>query len=148
MMNLNTDQGITYSLSILQEVDYPEVLFWLGIKPLNFGDLHDLLASISNDRLITVIDDLQENYLISPIKQAGCFVLTKGGQELAHLITSLGVWGRQQMDENKGIDSVQVVMPDSLMNQKELLKYRSIVELFSLLIVTKIKIIITKSKNF
>ncbi|OTA51163.1 winged helix-turn-helix transcriptional regulator [Limosilactobacillus reuteri] len=128
MMNLNTDQGITYSLSILQEVDYPEVLFWLGIKPLNFGDLHDLLANISNDRLITAIDDLQENYLISPIKQAGCFVLTKGGQELAHLITSLGVWGRQQMDENKGIDSVQVVMPDSLMNQKELLKYRSIVE--------------------
>ena len=60
MMNLNTDQGITYSLSILQEVDYPEVLFWLGIKPLNFGDLHDLLANISNDRLITVIDDLQE----------------------------------------------------------------------------------------
>lgn len=55
-------------------------------------------------------------------------MLTKVGQELAHLITSLGVWGRQQMDENRGIDSVQVVMPDSLMNQKELLKYRSIVE--------------------
>lgn len=128
MMNLNTDRGITYSLNILQEADYPEVLFWLSIKSLNFVDLHELLANISNDRLIAIIDDLQEKYLISPIKQAGYFVLTKVGQELAHLITSLGVWGRQQMDENRGIDSVQVVMPDSLMNQKELLKYRSIVE--------------------
>lgn len=128
MMNLNTDRGITYSLNILQEADYPEVLFWLSIKSLNFVDLHELLANISNDRLITIIDDLQEKYLISPIKQAECFVLTKVGQELAHLITSLGVWGRQQMNENRGIDSVQVVMPDSLMDQKELLKYRSIVK--------------------
>ncbi|MRH32117.1 hypothetical protein [Limosilactobacillus reuteri] len=128
MMNLNTDRGITYSLNILQEADYPEVLFWLSIKSLNFVDLHELLANISNDRLITIIDDLQEKYLISPIKQAGCFVLTKVGQELVHLITSLGVWGRQQMNENRGIDSVQVVMPDSLMDQKELLKYRSIVK--------------------
>ncbi|TGY60886.1 hypothetical protein [Limosilactobacillus reuteri] len=128
MMNLNTDRGITYSLNILQEADYPEVLFWLSIKSLNFVDLHELLANISNDRLITIIDDLQEKYLISPIKQAGCFVLTKVGQELAHLITSLGVWGRQQMNENRGIDSVQVIMPDSLMDQKELLKYRSIVK--------------------
>ena len=128
MMNLNTDRGITYSLNILQEADYPEVLFWLSIKSLNFVDLHELLANISNDRLITIIDDLQEKYLISPIKQAGCFVLTKVGQELVHLIASLGVWGRQQMNENRGIDSVQVVMPDSLMDQKELLKYRSIVK--------------------
>ena len=42
MMNLNTDRGITYSLNILQEADYPEVLFWLSIKSLNFVDLHDL----------------------------------------------------------------------------------------------------------
>lgn len=51
MMNLNTDRGITYSLNILQEADYPEVLFWLSIKSLNFVDLHELLANISNDRL-------------------------------------------------------------------------------------------------
>lgn len=30
MMNLNTDRGITYSLNILQEADYPEVLFGLA----------------------------------------------------------------------------------------------------------------------
>lgn len=62
MMNLNTDRGITYSLNILQEADYPEVLFWLSIKSLNFVDLHELLANISNDRLIAIIDDLQEKY--------------------------------------------------------------------------------------
>jgi len=128
MMNLNTDQGITYSLGILREDNYPEVLFWLGIKPLNFGDLRALLTNISDDRLIKIIDELQENYLISPIKEASRFVLTNGGQELARLITSLGVWGRQQMDENKGIDSAQVVMPDSSMEQKELMRYRNIVE--------------------
>lgn len=41
---------------------------------------------------------------------------------------SLGVWGRQQMDENGGNDSVQVVLPDSSMEQTELLKYRNAVE--------------------
>ena len=41
---------------------------------------------------------------------------------------SLGVWGRQQMDENGGDNSVQVVLPDSSMGQKELLKYRNMVE--------------------
>ncbi|WP_169477457.1 hypothetical protein [Limosilactobacillus reuteri] len=41
---------------------------------------------------------------------------------------SLGVWGRQQMDENGGNDSAQVVLPDSSMDQTELLKYRNTVE--------------------
>ena len=66
--------------------------------------------------------------MISPIKEAGCFVLTEGGQEFARLVMSLGVWGRQQMDENGGNDSAQVVLPDSSMDQTELLKYRNTVE--------------------
>ena len=41
---------------------------------------------------------------------------------------SLGVWGRQQMDESGGNDSAQVVLPDSSMDQIELLKYRNTVE--------------------
>ena len=128
MMNQETNHGITYSLSLLRNGDYSKALFWLGVKPLDFDDLHELLTNISDNRLITIIEELQTKYLISPIKEAGCFVLTEGGQEFARLVMSLGVWGRQQMDENGGNDSVQVVLPDSSMRQKELLKYRNMVE--------------------
>lgn len=128
MMNQETNHGITYSLSLLRNGDYSKALFWLGVKPLDFDDLHELLTNISDNRLITIIEKLQTKYLISPIKEAGCFVLTEGGQEFARLVMSLGVWGRQQMDENGGNDSVQVVLPDSSMGQKELLKYRNVVE--------------------
>lgn len=123
MMNQETNHGITYSLSLLRNGDYSKALFWLGIKPLDFDELHELLTNISDNRLITIIEELQTKYLISPIKEAGCFVLTEGGQEFARLVMSLGVWGRQQMDENGGNNSVQVVLPDSSMGQKELLKY-------------------------
>ncbi|MRG88559.1 hypothetical protein [Limosilactobacillus reuteri] len=128
MMNQETNHGITYSLSLLRNGDYSKALFWLGVKPLDFDDLHELLTNISDNRLITIIEELQTKYLISPIKEAGCFVLTEGGQEFARLVMSLGVWGRQQMDENGGNDSVQVVLPDSSMGQKELLKYRNMAE--------------------
>lgn len=128
MMNQETNHGITYSLSLLRNGDYSKALFWLGVKPLDFDDLHELLTNISDNRLITIIEELQTKYLISSIKEAGCFVLTEGGQEFARLVMSLGVWGRQQMDENGGNDSVQVVLPDSSMGQKELLKYRNVVE--------------------
>lgn len=128
MMNQETNHGITYSLSLLRNGDYSKALFWLGVKPLDFDDLHELLTNISDNRLITIIEELQTKYLISPIKEAGCFVLTEGGQEFARLVMSLGVLGRQQMDENGGNDSVQVVLPDSSMGQKELLKYRNVVE--------------------
>jgi len=127
-MNQETNHGITYSLSLLRNGDYSKALFWLGVKPLDFDDLHELLTNISDNRLITIIEELQTKYLISPIKEAGCFVLTEGGQEFARLVMSLGVWGRQQMDENGGNNSVQVVLPDSSMGQKELLKYRNMVE--------------------
>ncbi|MCC4323859.1 hypothetical protein LMB42_06255 [Limosilactobacillus reuteri] len=127
-MNQETNHGITYSLSLLRNGDYSKALFWLGVKPLDFDDLHELLTNISDNRLITIIEELQTKYLISPIKEAGCFVLTEGGQEFARLVMSLGVWGRQQMDENGGNDSAQVVLPDSSMGQKELLKYRNMVE--------------------
>lgn len=128
MMNQETNHGITYSLSLLRNGDYSKALFWLGVKPLDFDDLHELLTNISDNRLRTIIEELQTKYLISPIKEAGCFVLTEGGQEFARLVMSLGVWGRQQMDENGGNDSVQVVLPDSSMEQTELLKYRNTVE--------------------
>ncbi|MGF0132747.1 hypothetical protein ACQRDU_05385 [Limosilactobacillus reuteri] len=127
-MNQETNHGITYSLSLLRNGDYSKALFWLGVKPLDFDDLHELLTNISDNRLITIIEELQTKYLISPIKEAGCFVLTESGQEFARLVMSLGVWGRQQMDENGGNDSVQVVLPDSSMEQTELLKYRNTVE--------------------
>ncbi|MGK4239478.1 hypothetical protein [Limosilactobacillus reuteri] len=128
MMNQETNHGITYSLSLLRNSDYSKVLFWLGIKPLDFDELHELLTNIYDNQLITIIEELQTKYLISPIKEAGCFVLTEGGQEFARLVMSLGVWGRQQMDENGGNDSAQVVLPDSSMDQTELLKYRNTVE--------------------
>ena len=116
-MNQETNHGITYSLSLLRNGDYSKALFWLGVKPLDFDDLHELLTNISDNRLITIIEELQTKYLISPIKEAGCFVLTEGGQEFARLVMSLGVWGRQQMDENGGNNSVQVVLPDSSMGR-------------------------------
>ena len=117
MMNQETNHGITYSLSLLRNGDYSKALFWLGVKPLDFDDLHELLTNISDNRLITIIEELQTKYLISLIKEAGCFVLTEGGQEFARLVMSLGVWGRQQMDENGGNNSVQVVLPDSSMGR-------------------------------
>ena len=128
MMNQETNHGITYSLSLLHNSDYSKAIFWLGIKPLDFDELHELLTNIYDNQLITIIEELQTKYLISPIKEAGCFVLTTGGQEFARLVMSLGVWGRQQMDESGGNDSAQVVLPDSSMDQIELLKYRNTVE--------------------
>lgn len=124
MMNYDSTQGINYPLSFLQNGKYPETLFWLGIKPLNFADLKELVANISTNHLLEIIKDLQNNYLISPIKQGDCFTLTNGGHELAQLVTSLSVWGRQQIDENNGEPLRQVVLPDSTMEQNDLLKYR------------------------
>ena len=128
MMNQETSQGITYTLNFLHETDCPKVLFWLGIKPLNLRDLQELLSGIPNNRLITIIRDLQEKYIISPIQESERFVLTTGGEELARLVTSLGVWGRQQMNINNWEDSDQVVLPDSSMEQKELLKYCHVID--------------------
>ena len=128
MMNQETSQGITYTLNFLHENDCPKVLFWLGIKPLNLRDLQELLSGIPNNRLITIIRDLQEKYIISPIQESERFVLTTGGEELARLVTSLGVWGRQQMNINNWEDSDQVVLPDSSMEQKELLKYCHVID--------------------
>lgn len=128
MLNNNCYQGIDYPLSILQEKEYPQIIFWLGIKPLNFKDLQELVSNISIKRLISIIEELQENYLISPIKIAECFTLTTDGAELARIITSLGVWGRQQMDENAGNDTQRVILPDSSMTQNDLLKYRDEME--------------------
>ncbi|QLQ62153.1 hypothetical protein HHK02_02195 [Limosilactobacillus reuteri] len=122
MMNQEANHGITYSLSFLRNADYSKVLFWLGIKPLDFDDLHELLTNISDNQSITIIEELQTKYLISPIKEAGCFVLTTGGQEIARLIMSLGVWGRQQMDENGGNNSVQVVLPRFFHEAKRTIK--------------------------
>lgn len=124
-VELMMEQGINYPLSFLRESDYPKTLFWLGVKPLDFDDLRELLVDVSVNRLINIIEDLQEKYLVSPIEEAGCFVLTAGGEELAHLITSLGVWGRQQLDENEGETSRQLVLPDGAMDQDELLSYRN-----------------------
>ena len=67
MMNQETNHGITYSLSLLRNSDYSKALFWLGIKPLDFDDLHELLTNISDNQLITIIEELQTKYLISPI---------------------------------------------------------------------------------
>ena len=64
MMNQETNHGITYSLSFLRNADYSKVLFWLGIKPLDFDDLHELLTNISDNQLITIIEELQAKYLI------------------------------------------------------------------------------------
>ena len=122
-MEQTIDQGIGYSLSILRENDYPKVLFWLGVKPLNFEDLQELLSDVSINRLITIVKDLQNRYLISPIQQAGCFVLTTGGQELTRLVTSLGVWGRQQMDDSADMTSDQIVEPEANASMEELIKY-------------------------
>ena len=122
MMNQEANHGITYSLSFLRNADYSKVLFWLGIKPLDFDDLHELLTNISDNQSITIIEELQTKYLISPIKEAGCFVLTTGGQEFARLVMSLGVWGRQQMDESGGNDSAQVVLPRFFHGAKRTIK--------------------------
>ena len=54
MMNQETNHGITYSLSLLRNSDYSKALFWLGIKPLDFDDLHELLTNISDNQLIAV----------------------------------------------------------------------------------------------
>ena len=50
MMNQETNHGITYSLSLLRNSDYSKALFWLGIKPLDFDDLHELLTNISDNQ--------------------------------------------------------------------------------------------------
>ena len=58
MMNQETNHGITYSLSLLRNGDYSKALFWLGVKPLDFDDLHELLTNISDNRLRTIIEEL------------------------------------------------------------------------------------------
>lgn len=123
-MDTKVTQGINYPLSLLQKADYSQALFWLGIKPLDFKCLHELLNHLTNNRLIDIISDLQDHYLISPIKEAGHFTLTDAGYEFARLITMMGVWGRQQMDANAGIALQRVILPDAAMPQQELLKYR------------------------
>ena len=88
----------------MRNSDYSKALFWLGIKPLDFDELHELLTNIYDNQLITIIEELQTKYLISPIKEAGCFVLTEGGQEFARLVMSLGVW-----DVNKWMKTVAMI---------------------------------------
>ena len=120
----NFNQGISYPLSILGTKYCSQIIFWLGVKPLDIDTLHELLTNISKKQLISVINSLQDDYLVNPIQQANRFSLTDNGYELLKIIMQLGVWGRQQMDYNDGKTSERVVIPDSSMSQKELMKFK------------------------
>lgn len=123
----NFNQGISYPLSVLGTKHCSQIIFWLGVKPLDIDDLHELLSNISKNQLINTIGDLQEDYLVNPIQEANRFSLTDNGYELLKIIMHLGVWGRQQMDHIEGKTSKQVVLPDASMEQKELMKFKDTV---------------------
>lgn len=126
--NLNNN-GVDYTLDVINNKWQPRIVFWLGFRPFDATDLTDLIGDITVEQLMAELQALQKLRIINPLTSGDDkYSLTEDGQHLRNVIISAGVWGRQQIDETAGIPAVQIVEPERDADMDQLLKFRKLVE--------------------
>lgn len=122
---MTKNSGIDYTMKILQDDWQPTLIFWLGFRPLLRDELTQLVPELSADKLDTELAALQNLRIVNPIKDTdNKYSLTDDGDDLRHIIVSLGVWGKQQMNDDEDKISPTIVEPEMNAKLGTLVKYR------------------------
>ncbi|MEU3272862.1 winged helix-turn-helix transcriptional regulator [Saccharomonospora sp. NPDC006951] len=79
------------------------ILFWLGEKPLRFGELRRAVDGISERMLILQLRELEASGLVhrevyQQVPPKVEYSLTAFGRSLLDALTPLGEWGEENMD--------------------------------------------------
>lgn len=124
-----SDNGVDYTLDVVNNKWQPRIFFWLGFRPFDATDLTDLIGDITVEQLMAELRALQNLRIINPLTDVDDkYSLTEDGQHLRNVIISAGVWSRQQIDETAGLPTVQIVEPERDADMNQLLKFRRLVE--------------------
>lgn len=124
MTEKKNQRGVNYTLDVLEDKWQPRIIFWLGFRPFTIDELHQLLPALTAVALNDELTSLQNLRIVNPLKdQAGKYTLTEDGNDLRNLVMTMGIWGRQQLDDSAAKTSDQIVEPEHNASMEELIKY-------------------------
>lgn len=116
--------GVSYTLDVLEDKWQPRIIYWLGFRPFTIDELRQLLPNLTAVALNDELASLQKLRIVNPVKdKEGKYSLTEGGNDLRNMVVTMGVWGRQQMDDFADMTSDQIVEPEANASMEELIKY-------------------------
>ncbi len=116
--------GVRYTLDVLEDKWQPRIIYWLGFRPFTIDELRQLLPNLTAVALNDELASLQKLRIVNPVKdKEGKYSLTEGGNDLRNMVVTMGVWGRQQMDDSADMTSDQIVEPEANASMEELIKY-------------------------
>ncbi|MBD5807101.1 transcriptional regulator [Lactobacillus sp. 0.1XD8-4] len=116
--------GVSYTLDVLEDKWQPRIIYWLGFRPFTIDELRQLLPNLTAVALNDELASLQKLRIVNPVKdKEGKYSLTEGGNDLRNMVVTMGVWGRQQMDDSADMTSDQIVEPEANASMEELIKY-------------------------
>lgn len=124
-MDEKQTSGLNYSLTILQDDWQPILIFWLGFRPLLRKELTKLVPELSASTLDEKLTALRNLRIVNPIKDTeNRYSLTEQGADLRHMILSLSIWGKEQLDDNADKLSQLMIEPENNAKVEELLKFK------------------------
>ncbi|MBB1080284.1 helix-turn-helix transcriptional regulator [Limosilactobacillus sp. STM2_1] len=116
--------GVGYTLDVLEDKWQPRIIYWLGFRPFSIDELQQLLPDLTAVALNDELASLQNLRIVNPVKNnEGKYSLTEDGNDLRNMVVTMGVWGRQQMDDSADKASAQIVEPEANASMAELIKY-------------------------
>lgn len=116
--------GVSYTLDVLEDKWQPRIIYWLGFRPFTIDELRQLLPNLTAVALNDELASLQKLRIVNPVKnKEGKYSLTEGGNDLRNMVVTMGVWGRQQIDDSADVTSDQIVEPEANASMEELIKY-------------------------
>lgn len=124
MDNATNKTGINFALKVLSNDWQPRLLFWLGFRPFDEGELKQLLPNATDDTVQRHLNCLQQLGIVNPIQDDdNKWSLTDAGDSLRDLMLSLCVLGRHQIDNEEERIPGQIVEPEKQAGMKELVRY-------------------------
>ncbi|MCD7123073.1 winged helix-turn-helix transcriptional regulator [Limosilactobacillus albertensis] len=106
--------GVNYTLDVLEDKWQPRIIYWLGFRPFTIDELHRLLPELTLVALNDEIASLQNLRIVNSNKDENDkYTLTDNGTDLRNMVVTMGVWGRQQMDDSANQISDQIVEPEA-----------------------------------
>lgn len=116
--------GVNYTLDVLEDKWQPRIIYWLGFRPFTIDELHRLLPELTLVALNDEIASLQNLRIVNSNKDENDkYTLTDNGTDLRNMVVTMGVWGRQQMDDSANQISDQIVEPEADASISELIEY-------------------------